>query len=204
MSPQLPQLPQLAQVAPFVDLGTMGPHGTLWAAVLIGIAFGWALERAGLGSARRLAGQFYLTNLSVFRVMFSAIVTAMLGTYWLAHLGMLDLARVFVPETYLVPQVVGGLLFGAGLVVAGLCPGTSCVAAATGRGDGLSVMLGMLGGVLVSGLGLPPLRALYESTPRGALTIPQVLGLPYGVVVAGVVALALVAFRLLDRVERPG
>ncbi len=197
-------LPRLAQLAPFVDLGTMGPHGTLWAAVLIGIAFGWALERAGLGSARRLAGQFYLTNLSVFRVMFSAIVTAMLGVYWLAHLGMLDLARVFVPETYLVPQLVGGLLFGAGLVVAGLCPGTSCVAAATGRGDGLCVMLGMLGGVLVTGLGLQPFRALYESTPRGALTIPQLLGLPHGVVVAGVVVLALVAFHLLDRVERPG
>ena len=32
--------PQLAQIAPLVDLGTMGPHGPLWAAVLIGIAFG--------------------------------------------------------------------------------------------------------------------------------------------------------------------
>jgi uncharacterized membrane protein YedE/YeeE len=38
------------------------------------------------------------------------------------------------------PQLAGGLLFGAGFVVAGLCPGTSCVAAATGRGDGVAVV----------------------------------------------------------------
>lgn len=189
--------------APFPAYQSLGEGASLAVALGIGIAFGATLEQAGLGSAKKLAGQFYLTDLTVLKVMFSAIVTAMLGTYWLTHLGMLDLARVFVPETYLVPQVVGGLLFGAGLVVAGLCPGTSCVAAATGRGDGLFVMLGMLGGVLVTGLGLQPFRALYESTPRGALTIPQLLGVPRGLVVAGVVALALVAFRLLDRVERP-
>jgi hypothetical protein len=49
----------------------------------IGVAFGWTLERAGLGSARKLVGQFYLNDLTVFKVMFSAIVTAMLGVFWL-------------------------------------------------------------------------------------------------------------------------
>ena len=56
----------------------------------IGIAFGFALERAGLGSARKLTGQFYLTDFTVFKVMFSAIVTAMLGAFWLGRLGVLD------------------------------------------------------------------------------------------------------------------
>ena len=32
----------------------------------IGVAFGVALERAGLGNARKLTGQFYLTDLTVF------------------------------------------------------------------------------------------------------------------------------------------
>src|SRR5262249_21177452 len=63
-------------------------------ALLIGIAFGWCLERAGLGDARKLTGQFYLTDLTVFKVMFSAIVTAMLGAFWLARLGVLDLRGV--------------------------------------------------------------------------------------------------------------
>jgi uncharacterized membrane protein YedE/YeeE len=171
-------------------------------ALLIGIAFGFALERAGLGSARKLAGQFYGTDLTVFKVMFSAIVTAMLGTFWLAWLGILDLSSVYLPETWLTPQLVGGLLFGAGFVVAGLCPGTSCVAAATGRGDGVMVIAGMFTSVLVTGLLFEPLRGFYESTARGALTLPNALGAPYGVVVLAVVLIALTGFVVAERIER--
>jgi len=171
-------------------------------AALIGIAFGWTLERAGLGSAPKLAGQFYLTDLTVFKVMFSAIVTAMLGAFWLSRLGVLDLSQVYIPETFLLPQLAGGLLFGIGFVVAGLCPGTSCVAAATGRGDGVMVMVGMFSGVLVTGLAFAPLRHFYESTARGSLTLPELLRVPYAVVVCGIVAMALIAFQFAERVEK--
>jgi uncharacterized protein len=173
-------------------------------AVLIGVAFGWTLERAGLGSAPKLAGQFYLTDLTVFKVMFSAIITAMLGAFWLSRLGILDLSQVYVPETFLLPQLAGGLLFGVGFVVAGLCPGTSCVAAATGRGDGVMVMIGMFAGVLVTGLVFVPLRHFYEITARGSLTLPQLLRIPYGVVVCGIVAMALIAFQFAERLEKRG
>jgi uncharacterized protein len=184
--------------APFV----IGDHAALLLAVLIGIAFGWALERAGLGSARKLAGQFYLTDLTVFKVMFSAILVAMLGAFWLGWLGVLDLSRVYVPETWLLPQIAGGVVFGAGFVIAGLCPGTSCVSAATGRLDGAVVMLGMFLGVLFTGLAFAPLQHFYESTSRGALTLPQLLHVSYGVVVCIVVAVALVGFRVAERIEK--
>ena len=167
-------------------------------AFLIGVAFGFALERAGLGSAPKLAGQFYGTDFTVFKVMFSAIVTAMLGAFWLSRLGLIDLARVAVPETWLVPQLAGGLLFGFGFVIAGLCPGTSCVAAATGRGDGLAVMLGLFAGMLVSGLSLPDNLRL---TGRGTLTLPELLHVPYGVVVCAVVVVALLGFRVAEWME---
>jgi uncharacterized membrane protein YedE/YeeE len=171
-------------------------------ATLIGLAFGWTLERAGLGSAPKLAGQFYLTDLTVFKVMFSAIVTAMLGAFWLSRLGILDLSQVYLPETFLLPQLAGGLLFGVGFVVAGLCPGTSCVAAATGRGDGAMVTLGMFAGVLVTGLAFAPLRHFYESSARGSLTLPELLRVPTGVVVCAIVAMALVAFQFAERLEK--
>jgi len=169
---------------------------------VIGIAFGWTLERAGLGSAPKLAGQFYFTDLTVFKVMFSAIVTAMLGAFWLSRIGILDLSQVYIPETFLLPQLAGGLLFGVGFVVAGLCPGTSCVAAATGRGDGAMVMLGMFAGVLATGLAFAPLRNLYESTARGALTLPELLRVPAGIVVCAIVAMALIAFQFAERLEK--
>jgi uncharacterized membrane protein YedE/YeeE len=171
-------------------------------AVLIGIAFGWTLERAGLGNARKLAGQFYGTDFAVFKVMFSAILVAMLGAFWLGCLGVIDLARLYVPETWLLPQLAGGLLFGLGFVAAGLCPSTSCVAAATGRADGVAVMLGMLVGMLVTGLAFAPLLRFYESTGRGALTLPDLLHVPYGVVVFGVVVIALAGFRAAEWLER--
>jgi uncharacterized membrane protein YedE/YeeE len=110
------------------------------------------LERAGLGQANKLAGQFYFVDFTVFKVMFSAILTAALAAFCLDRLGLLDLSRVYVPETYVLPQIAGGLIFGVGFVAAGLCPGTSCVAAASGRLDGVAVMLGMFAGVLIVGL----------------------------------------------------
>lgn len=60
------------------------------------------------------------------------------------------------------------------------------------------VVAGMFGGVMLTGLALTPLRAFYSSTARGALTLPELLHLPYGVVVCAVVFLALSAFRVAE------
>jgi uncharacterized protein len=173
----------------------------LLTAAAVGVAFGFALERAGLGSARKLTGQFFLTDLTVFKVMFSAIVTAMLGTFWLGRLGLMDLSFLYVPETYLGAQIAGGLIFGAGFALAGLCPGTSCVSAATGRGDGAMVVAGLFAGVLGTGLAFPLIDRLYTSGAHGAWTLPQLLQLPYGVVVLGVVLIALTGFAAAEWIE---
>jgi uncharacterized protein len=188
--------------APLAETGRLGDGAGLVAAVLIGVAFGWCLERAGMGSARKLAGQFYLTDLTVFKVMFSAILTAMLGAFWLSRLGLLDLSLVYVPETWLAPQLAGGLVFGVGFVVGGLCPGTSCVAAATGRKDGIALAIGMLLGVWLFGEMFGAVQSFYESTPRGRLLLPDVLGVSYGTVVLGVVLLALGGFAGAEWLER--
>ena len=187
--------------APFLDL-TPGTWPALASAVGIGIIFGWFLERGGLGNARKLAGQFYLTDFTVMKVMFSAIITAMLGLFWLAWAGLLDLTRVYVPETFIVPQLVGGILFGAGFVLAGLCPGTACVAAATGRRDGLTAVGGLLVGVFLFAEIASRVRSFHDSTSRGALTLQDALHLPYGVVVFAVVAVALAAFAVAERIEQ--
>jgi len=168
----------------------------------VGVAFGWALERAGLGSARKLIGQFTLTDFTVFKVMFSAIVTAMLGSFWLGRMGLIDLSAVYVPETFVLPQAIGGLVFGVGFVVSGLCPGTSCVAAASGRIDGLAVVGGIFAGVLGAGLAFPLLQPFYESTGRGAWQLPDLFHVPYGVIVLIVVLMALGGFRLVEYLER--
>ena len=194
-------------MAPLYEFGRFGDGTSLGIAVLLGIAFGWFLERGGMGNARKLAGQFYLTDLSVVKLMFTAIVTAMLGLFWLSWAGLLDLSRVFVPETFIAPQLVGGLVFGVGFATGGLCPGTSCVAAATGRKDGLALIAGMLAGVFVFGEAFPVIDHFADGTARGGWTLPQALGLSYGTVVGVIVAVALGAFAgaewLERRAERP-
>jgi len=179
-----------------------GSAGALAVAFGVGVGFGWWLERAGLGSAPKLMGQFHLTDLTVFKVMFSAIVTAMLGLFWLARFGIVDLSRVYVPETFVLPQIVGGLVFGAGMALAGLCPGTSCVAAATGRGDGLVVAGGFFAGVLVTALALPAMARFYGSGARGSLTLDAVLDLETGSLILVVVAAALAGFIVAEHVEQ--
>jgi uncharacterized protein len=171
-------------------------------AVGIGILFGAVLERGGLGSARKLTGQFFLRDFTVFKVMFTAIVTAMLGLFWLGRSGAVDLSFIYVPETYLAPQVAGGLIFGVGFALAGLCPGTSCVAAATGRGDGAAVVAGLFSGVLIAGLTFALFAPFYDRDPRGVWTLPQLFGASHGIVVLGVVLAALAGFAAAERVER--
>jgi uncharacterized protein len=189
-------------IFPLIDSDAGSGGAALGVALTLGVAFGFALERAGLGSARKLAGQFYGRDLTVLKVMFSAIVTAALGLFWLSRLGLLDASRVYVPPTYLLPQAVGGVVFGVGLVAAGLCPGTSCVAAATGRRDGLAVVGGMLAGVLLFAEAFPLLARFYDSTPRGTLTLPTLLHVSPAVATAALVAMALGAFAGAGRSER--
>jgi uncharacterized protein len=194
-------------MAPLYEFGRFGDGTSLVVAVLLGIAFGWFLERGGMGNARKLAGQFYFTDMAVLKLMFTAIVTAMLGLFWLSWAGLLDLSRVYVPETFIAPQLVGGVVFGVGFTVGGLCPGTSCVAAATGRRDGLALVGGMLAGVFAFGEAFPFVQGFVESTARGSWTLPEALGLSHGTVVGMIVAAALGAFAgaewLERRAERP-
>jgi uncharacterized protein len=188
--------------APFFEYGLFSAAFSLFVALIIGIAFGWCLERSGMGSARKLMGQFYLTDLTVFKVMFSAIITAMLGIFWLGWIGFLDIGRIYVPETYILPQLVGGIIFGVGFATAGLCPGTSCVSAVTGRCDGVATVLGMLGGVLLAGVFFGLLEPFYQSTPHGVFTLPALIRAPYGVVVFGIVAIALGGFHFAELIEK--
>lgn len=197
----------MAMIAPFLKYGMFGDETSLVVAFLIGIGFGYFLERAGFGSARKLMAQFYLTDLAVFKVMFTAIVTAMLGTTYLAWMGWLDLSLVYLVPTYLMPQVVGGLILGAGFVVGGYCPGTSVAAVATGRVDGLVSVLGVVFGMFVFAEAFPLVKAFYLSGAGVATTMPKAFGLPYGLVVFGVVLMALGGFygaSLLEKRLAPG
>lgn len=91
----------------------------LTVAVLLGFFFGFFLERAGFSSAKKLTAQFYFKDFAVLKVMFTAIVVAALGLAYFGLTGWLDMSQVFVPATFIWPQLLGGLMLGAGFIVGG-------------------------------------------------------------------------------------
>ena len=179
------------------------PEGILQLfALLTGIVFGMFLEKAGFGNARKLVQQFYFSDMSMFKVLFSAIVTAMIGIYWLGYLGVLDITQIYINGTYLWPQIVGGILFGFGFVICGLCPGTSCVAVFTGKLDGLAVFAGMFVGLLLYGETEPFLRKAINYSAMGDVSLYELININYGVLTFIITIVALGAFWLAGRVEQ--
>jgi hypothetical protein len=149
-------------------------------AVALGFGFGFSLERAGFGSARKLTAVFYLYDMAVVKVMFTAIVTAMTGIVVLSTAGLLDVGEFYVEPTNLAAQVLGGLVFGAGFIIGGYCPGTSIAAMATGHKDGYSFALGMLAGVFAYAEFAPGVDGWIADTAQGVMTLPSVTGIGAG------------------------
>lgn len=189
-------------MAPF-DIDTWGSWATPVIHIALGILFGFVLERAGFGNAKKLAAQFYLHDMTVLKVMFSAVVTAMLLIHWTVGLGALDLDRIWINPTYLGSGIVGGLLFGVGFVIGGYCPGTSLVAMATLKLDGLFFVLGVLGGILVFGYTIEPIADFWHhSGAFGTLTLYEWLGVSPPLVIVAAVLMALGMFAGGEAVER--
>jgi len=187
---------------PFYKFGMFGEEFGLIIAFLIGIGFGFFLERAGFGSARKLVAQFYLRDLAVFKVMFTAIITAMLGVFFLSSLGVMDISLVNVVPTRIVPQIVGGLLLGFGFVIGGYCPGTSAVACSTGKIDALFYFGGFFLGTFIIAEIFPSIEGFYNMTSMGKILLPELLNMPYGLLVFAVVLMAVGGFAGATWVEK--
>lgn len=170
---------------------------------LIGFAFGFVLEMSGFGNSRKLAAQFYFTELTVLKVMFTAIVTTMVLTFAAVGLGWLNFSQVWVNPTYLWSGILGGLIMGVGFIVGGFCPTTSLASASTGKIDGMLFMLGGFFGAFLFGETEKFFDAWYTNAGYfGRITLDQVFGIPIGVVVLLVVLMALFMFWGAEQLER--
>jgi hypothetical protein len=183
----------------FVELGTGAELGL---ALLLGVGFGFCLERAGFGSARKLTAVFYLYDMAVVKVMFTAIVTTMAGLFLLAAAGWMDLSELYIEPTSYAAQILGGLIFGAGFIVGGYCPGTSVAAAATGRKDAMVFLLGMLAGVMAYAEFTPGLETWIKAGSQGELTLPTLTGIGMGWWVVVFVAILAFAAWGMGRLEQ--
>ncbi len=184
--------------APFVLTDSVN----LIVAVVAGLFFGFFLERGGLGNPHKLTGVFYLTDFSVPKAMFTAILVAATGLCLLSDLKVLDMSKVWIIPTFLWPQLVGGALFGLGYLISGYCPGTAVAGLASGRMDALVTMLGIGAGTLLFSLLYPLLERFYKTSDRGVVTLPDLLGMNHWVLLAIVYAFAGLMFYTMEKYER--
>jgi hypothetical protein len=171
------------------------------AATLTGIGFGFVLSRAGFDRADNMASIFYGRDFRVMRVMFTAIVTAMLGLYFLDLAGAMPLSQIGLLPTYLWPQLVGGLLLGIGFVVGGYCPGTSIVGVMSGKIDALFFVAGLFLGGLAFTIGYDGFQHFHESGLLGRVLLHEYFGIPSGVMVMLVVLFAIGSLYAVTRIE---
>lgn len=191
-------------MAPFpLPLGELLGHWPSYVVYLvIGLAFGYVLEISGFGQSTKLAAQFYFKDLTVFKVMFTAIIVAMVGIFLASGLGILDYNLVYVNPTYLWPGIVGGLIMGFGFIIGGFCPGTSLVSAATGKIDGIFFVLGVFFGIFMFGETVSGFEEFWNSSFMGRFTLMDLFNMDTGILMLGIVVLAIVAFFFAELAEK--
>jgi len=174
-------------------------------AFIIGIGFGWVLESSGFGNSKKLAWQFYFRDLTVFKVMFTAIVTAMTGLIFIDAFGWIDMSSILINETYLWSGAAGGLIMGIGFAIGGYCPGTSFTGFATLKVDSYFYIFGALLGMFVYGEVAPFIEPFYGgkySGYMGTVTLQNFFGVSAGVVGFVVMIIALAGFFGAEWIEK--
>ncbi len=125
------------------DQAPVSPVARLLAGIAFGFIFGFLLQKGGVGTYHILIGQLLFQDWTVVKIMLTAIVVGMLGIFTLHHFAKVNLHP---KPTKLGPNIVGGLLFGAGFGLIGYCPGTAAAAVGQGSWDALFGMAGLVAG----------------------------------------------------------
>ena len=86
-------------------------------ALFLGVFFGFSLNKAGLTKYHKIVNVFRFTDMAVLKFMMTALVVSMTGLYVLRGLGLIMFPNV--PATYIVGNVIGGLIFGVGMALTG-------------------------------------------------------------------------------------
>ena len=147
--------------------------------LLTGVLFGFALHRAGFSRCGLVMCGLAFRDFTMLKVMLTAIAVGMVGAAVLATFAP-DVAHLKIKSLYVWGVLVGGLVFGVGMAIAGYCPGTALVGLGGGVRDGLLAVAGGLLGAFAFILAYPTLEPiLIQPLDLGKLTLHETMRLPY-------------------------
>ena len=173
-----------------------GP-ANLIAGLIFGVAFGFLLQKGGVGKYNVLIGQLLLQDWTVAKVMMTAIIVGMIGIFFLHRFAKVNL---HIKPTKLGPNIIGGLIFGAGFALIGYCPGTAAAALGQGSWDALFGMAGLVAGSYIYAELSGVLRgSLDKWGDFGKVLIPDLLRMNRGVAVVMIAVLLTAALFVLEK-----
>lgn len=163
--------------------------------LLMGIVFGFALEKSRVFEPGMVVGQMQLRNFIMLKVFLSAVAT---GAVVLGVMNGLGLVSISPKAALYGSDLVGGLLLGTGIALAGACPGTVLAQIGAGYRDALFTLVGGLLGAIAFSYAEPSLSQTVLAQGAGKITFADVLGTPYwagAFVLAAIIVIALVALE---------
>lgn len=168
--------------------------------LVTGVAFGFLLQKGRVAKFPVIVGQFLLRDWTVVKVMATAVAVGAVGVYALVGAGQSEL---HVKPLQWGGVLLGGALFGLGIVLLGYCPGTTVAACGEGRRDAVAGVLGMLAGAGLFVAAYPLLQPAVKGLgDAGKVTTPSATGTsPWLWIAAAVVAVgSLIAWFERDRI----
>jgi hypothetical protein len=163
--------------------------------LLMGVIFGFALEKSRVFEPGVIVGQMQLRNFIMLKVFFAAVAT---GALVLAFLNGFGLVKLQPKPTLYAADIVGGLILGAGISLAGACPGTTLAQIGVGYRDAIFTLVGGLFGAVAFTYAEPWLsKTLIGTGPK--LIFTDLAGIPYW---QGALALAAAIVVILVLMEK--
>jgi uncharacterized protein len=166
--------------------------------VLMGIVFGFALEKSRVFEPGMIVGQMQLRNFIMLKVFLTAVAT---GAVVLAALNGFGVVKLAPKAAFYYADVAGGLILGAGIALAGACPGTVFAQIGAGYRDAILVFIGGLSGAVAFSYAEPALKKTALGESGGKLIFSDLIGLPYWQGALGMAALLVAILVVLERLR---
>jgi hypothetical protein len=164
--------------------------------LLMGIVFGFALEKSRVFEPGIIVGQMQLRNFIMLKVFLTAVAT---GALVLAVLNGFGWVKLQPKAALYAADIVGGLVLGVGIALAGACPGTTLAQVGAGYRDALFTLAGGLAGAVAFSYAQPALSKSFLGSGGGKIIFTDLIGVPYWV---GAVSLAVALAVVLVVLER--
>lgn len=180
-----------------IPFSTSSTAGWILAA-LFGFLFGILLQKGRVTDYNVIVNLFRLRDWTVLRIMLTAILVGGVGVFGMMQFGWLE--GYHIKDMNVPGLLLGGALFGVGMVLYGYCPGTGVAAIATGSLHALVGFVGMLVGGVVYALSFGWLEdALLSHGALGQVRLPEALSISEWILWIVLVAFGLFLFRMLGR-----